>query len=835
MEIVVFAVAAFALLLAIAAFAAPAARAAGLPLPVVVAALGLAYGVATSGFGVDLAGGALDSYDLWFLDQLALDSSSLLHVFLPPLLYEMALSVNTRRLLEDWVVVMVMAVVAVAAATAAVGLSVWGGSDIGLVAALMLGAAVATTDPAAVIGTFREIGAPRRLVVLLEGESLLNDAAAIAIFSALLAAASAEAAGPLDVGSDFLWGFSVGAATGIGASVLTSRAFALLGRSAVAEASLTVALAYGAYLLAEQGFGASGVVAVVFAGLATGSQGFIRMGPGNWATVRAVWNQIGFWGNALILLIAASLTPGLLLSLDLADALLVPVVYLAALAARGLLLFAVLPGLARLGLTAPLSRSRRLLLLWGGVRGAVTLVLALSLTELGALEGDAARVGAIAAGFALMTLMINAPTLALVTRRLGLDALTPADLALRERIVAGSFARVRRVVDNLAAERDLDPVMVAEVQARLDDQAREAAAHADAEAQGERIPFGERLRLGLAILSGQESRLVRRAFEEGAIGPRATLHLRLTADRLADAARIGGRDGYEAAAAEALTAARRRQVAAFLHRMLRWDRPLREAIELDLTALTETERNLRELDRFAAATVTPMIGEEAAANLRALLASRLEEVRGALDGLAAQYPDYTAAMDRLLLARAAMRRERQQVDRLHNDGVIGPELFGDLRRELESRDRRLGRPPRLDLALSARELVDRTPMFESLTPEQKARLARLLRPRFSTPGEVVLEEGSRGDHLFVIASGALEAQGAGRDVTLANGDFFGEIALFAPARRRRTRIVSLGYCRLLTLSRRDFQRLLQREPDAERLIRDAAKRQFDLGFGADRD
>ncbi|MEE3099338.1 MAG: hypothetical protein VX463_06165, partial [Pseudomonadota bacterium] len=344
---------------------------------------------------------------------------------------------------------------------------------------------------------------------------------------------------------------------------------------------------------------------------------------------------------------------------------------------------------------------------------------------------DAARVGAIAAGFALMTLMINAPTLALVTRRLGLDALTPADLALRERIVAGSFARVRRVVDNLAAERDLDPVMVAEVQARLDDQAREAAAHADAEAQGERIPFGERLRLGLAILSGQESRLVRRAFEEGAIGPRATLHLRLTADRLADAARIGGRDGYEAAAAEALTAARRRQVAAFLHRMLRWDRPLREAIELDLTALTETERNLRELDRFAAATVTPMIGEEAAANLRALLASRLEEVRGALDGLAAQYPDYTAAMDRLLLARAAMRRERQQVDRLHNDGVIGPELFGDLRRELESRDRRLGRPPRLDLALSARELVDRTPMFESLTPEQKARLARLLRPRFS--------------------------------------------------------------------------------------------------------
>ncbi|MEQ9123361.1 MAG: cation:proton antiporter, partial [Alphaproteobacteria bacterium] len=274
MTIPIFGLLVLITLLAIAATAVPLAKRLGQPATVLLAALGLLHGMATTILGFDAYEGALDSYDLWFVAQLALDSQAMLYVFLPPLLFEMTLAVSIRRLMEDATVVMTMAILAVATATAAVGLSIWLASPISLVACLLLGAAVATTDPGAVISTFREIGAPRRLLVILEGESLLNDAAAIAIFGLLIAILQ-ETATPSVAGvlADFLYSFGSGAVIGLLAAALAGRIYPWLAGSTAAEASLTVVLAYGAYIGAEQAFGGSGVVAVVFAGLMTGTTG----------------------------------------------------------------------------------------------------------------------------------------------------------------------------------------------------------------------------------------------------------------------------------------------------------------------------------------------------------------------------------------------------------------------------------------------------------------------------------------------------------------------------------------------------------------------------------
>ena len=186
MTIVIFALSILSLLLLIAATAAPLARRLNLPQPVLFAALGLFIGLGTAISGLEVYQGALDNYQRWFVEQLALDTSALLHVFLPPLLFEMALVVNLRRLIGDAVAVLVMAILAVVMTTAAIGAATWALTPIQAAGCLLLGAAVATTDPGAVISTFREIGAPKRLLSILEGESLLNDAAAIAIFGLLL-------------------------------------------------------------------------------------------------------------------------------------------------------------------------------------------------------------------------------------------------------------------------------------------------------------------------------------------------------------------------------------------------------------------------------------------------------------------------------------------------------------------------------------------------------------------------------------------------------------------------------------------------------------------------
>ena len=237
MDIVVFALSALASAMALVALAVPLAGRIGLPLPVAIAAAGVIAGTAAALTDFTLAGTALSSFDLWFVEQVAFDSSSLLYIFLPPLLFEMALAVNVRRMLDDIGGVMVMAVIAVVAATVFVGLAVWAASPFTLIACLLLGAAVATTDPAAVITTFRELGAPKRLLVILEGESLLNDAAAIAIFTFLLAISVPEEQ-PTVTGVilGFLYNFGAGAAFGLAISAAAARVYPILGRSSLAVA-----------------------------------------------------------------------------------------------------------------------------------------------------------------------------------------------------------------------------------------------------------------------------------------------------------------------------------------------------------------------------------------------------------------------------------------------------------------------------------------------------------------------------------------------------------------------------------------------------------------------
>ena len=800
------------------------------PLPVTLASIGLAYGTFALIFDTDFLDFSFDPYDLWFVHQIALDGSSLAAIFLPPLLFEMALGVNVRRLRDDAASVAVLAVVAVLVATLIMGGAVYWVSSLSLTACLLLGAACSTTDPAAVISTFREIGAPRRLGILLEGESLLNDAAAIAIFGLLLSVAMTGEIDSVAVVLQFLWSFAVGALVGLATAGVAALTYPMLGRSSVAEVSVTVAVSYGAFLIAEGGFGASGVVAVVFAGLVTGTLGFARMGPRNWASVKVIWAQIGYWASALVLIVSAALAPGLIAALSPKQMLLTAVVYFGALLARAIVLFGALPVLRVLGLSQPIEPRQKLLAIWGGVRGAVTLVLALSVAKTAVLGDEAPIIAALAAAFALTTLGLNATTLGFVTRRLGLDRLSPTDLALREQLAAGSIERSRKVAKELAQARALDDGAIAVVLQQLDRRREEAEIGALATAEGERIPFRERLRVGLAILGGQESRLVRRAFEEGAIGPRVTLRLRRDAEDLADAGLVDGRDGYERLALSQAKGDRADRYAFLLSRWFHLELPLRTAIEMRLTSLLETDRILAELARFSSGTLPPMIGTDAAENLRALLGSRREEVERSIRSISLQYPNYSLALEMTLIARTALRKERLQQERLHADGVIGPELFAALERDLDVREKSLGAPPTLDLTLAPRALLDKAPLFEYLSGDQKDLVAKRMKTRTAAPGERILEVGDRGDAMFFIVSGAVEVQSADTTIILTNGDFFGELALFAPYKRRSTSIAAIDFSRLLVLTRKDFGKISARDPQIEMIIREAGETQLRAGF-----
>ena len=121
--------------------------------------------------------------------QVALSPELVLALFVPPLVFEAAFHFRFRELRENLIPILVLAVPGVILTTVIVGLLVAWATPISLGAAFVFGALIAATDPVAVVALFRSIGAPQRLTVLVEGESLFNDGTAIVVYTVALTAA----------------------------------------------------------------------------------------------------------------------------------------------------------------------------------------------------------------------------------------------------------------------------------------------------------------------------------------------------------------------------------------------------------------------------------------------------------------------------------------------------------------------------------------------------------------------------------------------------------------------------------------------------------------------
>src|SRR6185312_456841 len=147
--------------------------------------------------------------------------------------------------------------------------------------------------------------------------------------------------------------------------------------SKMAEVTLAVALPYVVYLLGDE-IEVSGVVAVASAGLAAGTLARVRLEPANWEYLEQVWEQLGFWASSLIFITASAMVPRLLTGIIAKDGWLLLIALVAALASRAAVLFGLLPLLSGMHLSQRVTSAYKLAIAWGGLRGAITLALALS-------------------------------------------------------------------------------------------------------------------------------------------------------------------------------------------------------------------------------------------------------------------------------------------------------------------------------------------------------------------------------------------------------------------------------------------------------------------------
>jgi|DewCreStandDraft_4_1066084.scaffolds.fasta_scaffold00036_275 CPA1 family monovalent cation:H+ antiporter len=806
-------------LLALVALLPPAARALRLPATVLLAALGCALAVATS---LALPGGELLPDPLLdFLrgfGELSITSELFLWVFLPILLFETALALDGRELLEELGPVLVLAVLAVLVCTIAAGLAVWWTTGQALAACLLLAAIVATTDPSAVVSIFREVGAPRRLTTLVEGESLLNDAAAIALFGLVLAAVlrparfhATEAA--LAFLSSFLGGAAAGAILGRLAAAVIGR----LDRGGPAEVTASLALAYLAYAVSDLYLEVSGVVATVVAGLVFGTTVRGRLAGPEWERMRAIWAQLGFWASSLVFVLAAAIVPSTLAAARPVDLLGLGALILGALLARFAVLYGVMPLVTRLSGRTPIDRRYSLVILWGGLRGAVTLALALSVTENPRVPKEVQHlVSVLATGFVLFTLLVQATTLRPLLRRLGLDRLGPVERVLRERVLELSRAELRDRLSAAAIRHglalDAMPLL-----------APPAPSPPSGAAAGQDVSR-EQLVAALATVTGRESELYVGELAERMIARSTGALLVRRADALLDALRQEGVHGYRHAARRQDELDTATRLAAWLHVRLGSTRLLARQLGLRLEKLLVRRRVLEELLGFTRNRIRRLFGERIAATTEQVLEERLEGVERQLDALRLQFPKHWEAAAGRYLARVALRLEEEDYERLHGERLLSPELFRHLQADLRARRRALERTPKLDLGLDPESLIARVPLLAGLPEARRRELRRLLRPRLALPGERIVRRGERGDAMYFIASGAVEVDLEAGPVRLGTGDVFGEMALLL-RQPRRADVTALGYCRLLVLRRDAFRRFLRRHPElVEQLRRIAGSR-----------
>ncbi|GCE18173.1 cation:proton antiporter [Dictyobacter kobayashii] len=321
------------------------------------------------------------------LDAFHLSPELVLFVFLPPLIFEGSWSISLKLLRENWAPILLLAVPGLLLELILIALPLYFFVHVPWSVALLLAAILSPTDPVAVLGLFRQLKVNEHLSILIEGESLFNDGVAGALYQVFLAIVLLSLQGQQVT-------FGVAVMRGIGVFLLQAGGGVLVGalcglavsrcvrqvNDHLIEMTMTIVTAYGVYLLADA-MHMSGILAVIVASLIL-SDYCLKQGMSEETrlAVDDFWSMIAFLANALLfLLVGAQLNPVSLLTTQEPISLLLAagVVIGAVLVARYVMVL-ILP-LAFGGALRKRLHTWRFILLWSGLRGALSLALVLAL------------------------------------------------------------------------------------------------------------------------------------------------------------------------------------------------------------------------------------------------------------------------------------------------------------------------------------------------------------------------------------------------------------------------------------------------------------------------
>ncbi len=777
-----------------------------------------------------VTGGLADRVEMLApVGELAVTPGVVFFVFLPTLVFHSAFVLDARALRDNIAPTLTLAIPGLLLSTAVIGgIMHWFaprlGAPLSWPEALLLGSILAATEPVAVVSMFERVGAPKRLSVLVEGESLFNDATAIALSRVLLSIMAAGAVGGafLDGAIQLVVVFVGGLAVGWILGLVAGLVLGAVRSDSLVEITVTAILAYLAFYVGELTFELSGVMSVAAAGLVIGGWGRAKISPSVSEALNNYWEYFAGLANWLIfVLVGLTVDWGALVdSLPILTGVVAAMFF-----SRGLAIYTLLPLANRLTGGEPIDRGYQTVILWGGVRGGVALAIALALPES---VGSRELLISLTTGAVLVSLIVQTVTIERVVRYFGLDRPPLSDRLAQVEAQIAARARTLEEIPELEEGGLFSRRIALELRTRA-----EGALDAERSALGALRREGldrneERRLLYLRCFAAERSQYYD-MLTVGHLSERAYRNLTHSLDLQVESVRHEGKvpeftlHPPSGERLETMVYRLLERVPGLRARVERL-RAIRAARDYQV-AWARYRGGQRALTDLAQLGETIGAREEVVDELRAYYTYWHEQARARLDQTAELFPEFVAAAQRRLADRLALQAGEDEIRERVLAGTI-PEgvargMLSRMRRELAT----LRTADAEKLHVGPEELLENVPFFAGLPREEFRIVAEKLRVRTAPTGDRIVTQGRPGSTLYLIARGVIrvtrEDGGVSRDIaTLMAGEFFGEMALLHGGPRRAT-CRAVTPCALYELRRSDLDLVCEVCPEMKDALEEA--------------
>jgi Na+:H+ antiporter len=749
---------------------------------------------------------ARHNHEFEVLLEFQLTPDLVLFLFLPALIFESAINMDARLLMKDIIPVLVLAIPAMLISAGLIGVGLWLIQDFNIFHALLFGALISATDPVAVIALFKELGAPQRLTILVEGESLLNDATAIVFFNIILGLAITEHFAASDAGHAvleffrvFIGGLFVGAIIGIVLSELLYRIRAGVSSYMI----MSIVLAYSSFAIAEHIFHVSGVMAVVAAAIALGILGVSRIPQSERESVDETWDVIALICNSLLFLLVG-------ISLDLSklyshlDSILVAIALV--LIARAAGIYSMVPATIKMFKLPHVSMGERHIMWWGGLKGGLAIAIVLSIpVDMPGRES----ILYITLGVVLFSLLVNASTIRPLMKKLGFDKFTNEEIAELKHGLIQSQQYSEKILDSFHSAD-----LISSSTQQLIQKKTQQVFHLDEE---ESSDFIEQRHVYITALRIEMQEL-KHLYDIGFLQYYTYMNIKnallrdresLSVESVDDDKRKEKPNPFVRLETALIKQLREHDWAAGLMARYQYIR-FSQSLQRDIAGILICEKvieQLKEIDDFKEDIKQDVIDKYKHHSERRKL--RLEKV-------AVDFPDFFIRFETRLFAKVALVAAEYFIEEAEHDGEIGSKVFTNIERRIHKAIDEL--QPISDPApkLKPHELIGMVPLLNGLSDDLLERLSRHAKAMTFLSGDIVIGEGEKGDSLYIITHGLVSIYKNGHEdkpiTELRDGDFFGEMALL-DTQVRTANVKSIKPTTLLRLSRKDVLSLADKEPE----------------------